>query len=182
MRSALSHQRPRDRRAAFCCRPLPIAKGCDRVRFLVFVYHCFRPHRHPGIPAAAEPFRTRRVFLPRTRKAEGKAKSGILPFLCGTYKTKYAASETTLSMLVSTPKPRVVRLKISALDAAWYSIAGMSGKATQYIIKIDIGGVTGVAAKVVGKQPPPVHIWVTANEPTFLRSDGPLYEDGPIWA
>jgi hypothetical protein len=67
------------------------------------------------------------------------------------------------------------------LDAAWYSIAGMSGKATQYIIKIDIGGVTGVAAKVVGKQPPPVHIWVTANEPTFLRSDGPLYEDGPIW-
>jgi hypothetical protein len=91
-------------------------------------------------------------------------------------------AETTLSMLVTTPKPRVVKLKISASEQDSFSIAGLVAKATHYIIKIDIGGVTGVAAKVVGKQPPPIHVWVAAgNGPVFLRSEGPLYEDGPIW-
>jgi hypothetical protein len=90
--------------------------------------------------------------------------------------------QTTLSMLVSTPKPRVVKLKISAAGQDSFSVDGLGAKATHYIIKIDIGGVTGVAAKVVGKQPPPVQVWITAgNAPLFLRSQGPLYEDGPIW-
>jgi hypothetical protein len=34
----------------------------------------------------------------------------------------------------------------------------------------------------VGKQPPPVHFWVAAGSaPVFLKSEGPLFEDGPIW-
>ena len=90
--------------------------------------------------------------------------------------------ETTLSMLVSTPKPRVVKLKISATGQDSFSIGGAEKKATHYILKIDIGGVTGVAAKVVGKQPPPEHMWIAAgNAPVFLKSEGPLYEDGPVW-
>jgi hypothetical protein len=90
--------------------------------------------------------------------------------------------ETTLSMLVSTPKPRVVKLKISASEQDSFSVGGLKSKATHYIIKVDIGGVTGVAAKVVGKQPPPVHAWVAPGDaPVFLRLDGPLFEDGPIW-
>jgi hypothetical protein len=90
--------------------------------------------------------------------------------------------ETTLSMLVSTPKPRVVKLKIAASEEDSFSIGGVGAKATHFIIKIDIGGVTGVAAKVVGKEPPPIHVWVAAgNAPVFLRSEGPLYEDGPVW-
>jgi hypothetical protein len=82
--------------------------------------------------------------------------------------------ETTLSMVVSTPKPRVVKLKISASDQDSFSVGGSVAKATHYIVKIDIGGVTGVAAKVLGKQPPPVHIWVAAGHaPVFLKSEGP---------
>ena len=91
-------------------------------------------------------------------------------------------AETTLSMLVSTPQPRVVKLKISAVGQDSFSVGGLGAKATHYIIKIDIGGVTGVVAKVVGKQPTPTHVWVAAgNAPVFLRSEGPLYDDGPIW-
>jgi hypothetical protein len=105
--------------------------------------------------------------------------NGIVPIMIGDVDPK---AETTLSMLVSTPKPRVVKLKISASDDESYTIGGgILPKATHYVMKIDIGGITGVAAKVVGKQPPPVDLWVTKDAPTFLRSDGPLYEDGPIW-
>jgi hypothetical protein len=104
--------------------------------------------------------------------------NGILPTLMGDVDPKV---ETTLSMVVSTPKPRVVQLKIAASGEDSYSIAGITGRATHYVIKIDIGGVAGVAAKVVGKQPPPIDFWVTKDAPTFLRSEGPLYEAGPIW-
>ena len=105
--------------------------------------------------------------------------NGIIPMLLGNADSK---AETTLSMLVSTPRPRIVRLKISASGQDSFSIGGSFAKATHYLIKIDIGGVTGVAAKLVGKQPPPIHIWIAAgNAPVFLRSEGPLYEDGPIW-
>jgi hypothetical protein len=105
--------------------------------------------------------------------------NGMVPMLLTEISS---TNETTLSMLVCTPKPRLVKLKISASGQDSYSIAGAAGKATQFVVNIDIGGVTGAVAKVVGKQPPPTHIWVAAGDaPAFLKSEGPLYEDGPIW-
>jgi hypothetical protein len=105
--------------------------------------------------------------------------NGILPTLLTQIDPKV---ETTLSMLVSTPKPRVVKLKITAAEPDSFAVGGVGAKATHYVIKIDIGGVTGVVAKVAGKQPPPINFWVAAgNLPVFLKSEGPLFEDGPIW-
>jgi hypothetical protein len=105
--------------------------------------------------------------------------NGILPTLLTQVDPKI---ESTLSMLVSTPKPRVVKLKINASEPESYSVGGAGAKATHYIVKIDIGGVTGVVAKVAGKQPPPIHFWIASgNMPVFLKSEGPLFEDGPIW-
>jgi hypothetical protein len=105
--------------------------------------------------------------------------NGIIPILLTEVDPKV---ETTLSMVVSTPKPRVVKLKIAASEPDSFSIGGIAAKATHYVINIDIGGVTGVVAKVVGKQPLPIHMWIAAgNAPVFLKSEGPLFEDGPIW-
>jgi hypothetical protein len=134
---------------------------------------------------------TGNVHIETTDK-DGKAKSiskqvslppdlanGIITMLLNDIDPKV---ETTLSMLVSTPAPRVVKLKISSSGEDSYSIGGSGAKATHYMIKIDIGGVTGVAAKVTGKQPPPTHVWIAAGTtPVFLKSEGPLYDDGPIW-
>jgi hypothetical protein len=90
--------------------------------------------------------------------------------------------DNTLSMLVTTPKPRLVKLKISPSEQDSFTVGGASAKATHYIVKIDIGGLTGAVAKVAGKQPPPIQFWVAAgNAPVFLKSEGPLFEDGPIW-
>ena len=90
--------------------------------------------------------------------------------------------ETTLSMLVATPEPRVVKLKIAAAGADPFSIGGSPNKATHYVMKIDLGAITGTVAKVVGKQPPPTEIWMaTGNAPIFLKSEGQMFQDGPIW-
>ena len=105
--------------------------------------------------------------------------NGIMPILMTDIDPKV---ETTLSMVVSTPKPRVVKLKIAGGMEDAFSAGGSGFKATHFVVKIDIGGITGVVAKVAGKEPPPINMWVSAgNAPAFLRSDGPLYEDGPIW-
>jgi hypothetical protein len=51
-----------------------------------------------------------------------------------------------------------------------------------YVVRVKIGGVVVVVAHFVGKQSPDTHAWVLSDDaPAFVRSDGPMYGDGPIW-
>lgn len=94
---------------------------------------------------------------------------------------QHDASETKVSMIVATPKPRLITLAFSPLPEATYTLAGFKRKALGYNIKLQLGGIAGVVAPLVGKQPPDLQIWVTAGElPTFVRETGPSFEDGPI--
>jgi hypothetical protein len=89
--------------------------------------------------------------------------------------------ETIVSMLVLSPKPRVVKLLISPLGEEPFSIAGASRKAIHYEIKIAIGGIAGMVAPLIGKAPPNIQIWVVGGQaPVFVREQGPTYSDGPV--
>jgi hypothetical protein len=89
---------------------------------------------------------------------------------------------TTLSMAAAAPKPRLVKLLISAEGEDSFSAGGSARKATRYVIKVDIGGVAGVVAPIVGKQPQDTHVWILGGDaPSFVKSEGPLYPGGPIW-
>jgi hypothetical protein len=91
------------------------------------------------------------------------------------------AGETKVSMIVSTPKPRLVTLDILPMAPATFSLAGVSRKTSAYEIKIELGGIAGVIAPVIGKQPPNIHMWIeTAEVPAFLRETGPLFEGGDM--
>jgi hypothetical protein len=58
----------------------------------------------------------------------------------------------------------------------------MSYQAIQYEVHIDIGGVAGIVAPIVGKQPPDSRVWTARAEvPILVKSDGPVLEGGPIW-
>jgi hypothetical protein len=106
--------------------------------------------------------------------------NGMLPILV--VNVLPSAQQTMLSMVVATPKPRIVKLAITPAGEDTFLVAGVSRKATHYVVKIELGGVAGVVAPVVGKQPPDTNMWVLGGEaPMFLRSEGPLYEGGPIW-
>jgi hypothetical protein len=92
-----------------------------------------------------------------------------------------AVRETTVSMVAATPKPRLVKLKISPVGEDVFSIGGSPRKAIQYAIKVDIGGLSGAIAPLVGKQPPDTHIWISRDPvPAFLKSEGPLSDAGPL--
>lgn len=89
---------------------------------------------------------------------------------------------TTLSMVATTPKPRIVQLEITPQRADPISVGNIKRNATCFVVKIRIGGIAGIIAPLVGKQPPDLHIWVVENEaPGFVRFEGSLEADGPVW-
>ena len=89
--------------------------------------------------------------------------------------------ETKIAMIVTTPKPRLVTLAISPQGAESFELAGMPHKSLAYEIKIELGGVAGLVAPIIGKQPPNLFMWIVGGEvPTFLRERGPLFEGGEI--
>lgn len=91
------------------------------------------------------------------------------------------AAETKVSMIVATPKPRIVTLDILSQIEKTFALAGTSRKARAFEIKIELGGIAGVIAPVIGKQPPNVYIWIESGEvPAFLRETGPLFEGGAL--
>jgi hypothetical protein len=87
----------------------------------------------------------------------------------------------TVSMVVATPKPRLVKLVISNVGDDKCFVAGSSRKAIHYDIKIDLGGIAGVVAPLIGKAPPNIQIWTIGGEATtFAKERGPLYPEGPM--
>jgi hypothetical protein len=93
-----------------------------------------------------------------------------------------AMPKTNVSMLVATPKPRLVKLVITPSTGDSFAIAGTPRKAICYDIKIDLGGVAGVVAPLVGKQPSDIRVWIIPGKaPGFLKMEAPLADGGPVW-
>lgn len=87
-----------------------------------------------------------------------------------------------VSMLVATPKPRLVKLAINGQGKEPFSLAGAGREALHYSIKVEIGGLAGLVAPWIGKQPPDSQIWVLGGEsPTFVKSETLSYMGGPMW-
>lgn len=88
----------------------------------------------------------------------------------------------SVSFVAATPKPRLVKLKISVAGAEPFSTAATARKATHYVLEVDIGGVAGLIAPLLGKKPPDSHVWVLEGEaPAFVKSEAALYPGGPAW-
>ena len=87
---------------------------------------------------------------------------------------------TTVSMLATTPKPRVVKLVMTAAGENAFSVGRASHTSTRYDVKLE--GLVGFIASLVGKKPPPTSVWILDGDaPTFVKAEGPLYVGGPVW-
>jgi hypothetical protein len=87
-----------------------------------------------------------------------------------------------MPMIVAAPKPRLVKLAISAQGEDPFSLGSSPRKAKHYVLKVQIGGLAGVVAPIVGKQPPDSHLWILGGEaPAFVKSLVLSYMDGPLW-
>jgi hypothetical protein len=92
------------------------------------------------------------------------------------------APPKTVSLIAATPKPRLVKLAITVAGDQPFATGGTARKATHYVLKVEIGGISGLVAPLLGKQPPDSHVWILGGEaPAFVKSEQPLYLGGPLW-
>ena len=88
----------------------------------------------------------------------------------------------TVSYMAATAKPEIVKLIVSNAGLDPFVAAAAAVKATHYVLKIDIQGLKGAIAPLVGKQPPDQHVWILTGEaPVFVASETNFFMGGPRW-
>lgn len=84
--------------------------------------------------------------------------------------------------LALSPKPRMVKLTIAREGEEPFKVGGRTYKAMKYDVRVNLGGLTGMVAPLIGKQPADTHVWVSESAvPAVVRVDGALYAEGPVW-
>jgi hypothetical protein len=105
--------------------------------------------------------------------------NGLIPILL---KNVQRDALPSMPVVAPTPKPRLVRVVMAVAGTDPFSIGGSTHKATHYVLKVDIGGIAGLLAPLMGKQPPDSHVWISEGEaPIFVRSQAPMFLGGPVW-
>jgi hypothetical protein len=106
--------------------------------------------------------------------------NGIIPTLLRNVRPE--TPPKSFSFIAAMPGPRLVKLEIGVVDHERVSMGTLQGTATNYVLKVRIGGFSGALAPLVGKQPPDSHVWILEGDvPTFFKSEQPLYVGGPVW-
>jgi hypothetical protein len=90
------------------------------------------------------------------------------------------AEQTRISYVAATPKPRLIHLVVRPDGMERFRSAGRVNHAHRFKIHVDLGGMAGIIAPILGKEPADSFAWVSADEvPAFIKSESPLYLDGP---
>ena len=92
------------------------------------------------------------------------------------------AASLTVPMVVASPKPRLVKLLITRAGLERFSAGRNAYKATRFNVKVEIGGIAGVVAPLVGKEPKEASVWIVRGEaPGFVASESQFFQDAPLW-
>jgi hypothetical protein len=78
------------------------------------------------------------------------------------------------------PRPIVLKSAMRPEGNDRYVVGGTPGRATRYLIELEIGGVKGIVADLLGKSPPEFRYWLTTGAvPGFVKFEGPMEAKGP---
>src|SRR5688572_26733048 len=161
----------------------------------VFRLEAYRLVQHgPSFPTTEISFdRKSGTYRARTQEKKGdeeKTASGTLEMPVDLHngmaltllKNLPAGTGVTGQMAVFTPKPRLIRMELTAEGEDKVRAGGDTKTATRYLVNLEVGGVAGVVASVLDKDPPDLRYWiVTGDVPAFARFEGPMYLNGPVW-
>lgn len=82
------------------------------------------------------------------------------------------------------PKPKLIELELLPVADETVLVGDQSKHATQYVLKPQIGSLVHFFGSLLGKLPSDFryHFWILSEGvPAFVRFDGPLYLNGPMW-
>jgi len=93
-----------------------------------------------------------------------------------------AGAGETVHMVAFTPAPKLIKLQMTPADSQKIVVGGSDKTATHYVLKPILGIWLKLFASLLGRTPPDNHAWiVTADVPAFVKFEGPLYMNGPVW-
>jgi hypothetical protein len=88
----------------------------------------------------------------------------------------------TVHMVAFAPKPSMIEVEMVSAAQEEVPVGIVVKTVTHYALKPKLGAVRKVFASLLGKLPPDVDAWILAEEvPAFMRYEGPLYANGPVW-
>jgi hypothetical protein len=80
------------------------------------------------------------------------------------------------------PEPMVLDLHLTPEGTDPFWVGRQKKNATRFRAEPKVTGVTGMLANLVGKQPPPIRMWIARGKaPGLVRFEGAFYVDGPTW-
>ena len=83
-----------------------------------------------------------------------------------------------VSMVAFTPKPRVIKLRLTPMADERVLLNGSTLQAARYVIRPELG----LFASLLVSDVPTVRCWILPGDaPAFLKAEGPLYFMGPVW-
>jgi len=93
-----------------------------------------------------------------------------------------ARATAAAQMVAFMPKPRLIKMSLGQEGTDSARVGGSTRKAARYLVKLEVGGLTGVVASLVGKEPPDLRYWLIPGEvPGFGKFEGAMFLKGPTW-
>jgi hypothetical protein len=87
-----------------------------------------------------------------------------------------------IHMVVFTPAPKLIKLELVPAGENKMLVGGSEKSATHYVLKPMLGIWLKFFASLLGRMPPDNHVWIaTADVPAFVKFEGPIYMNGPVW-
>jgi len=140
--------------------PETLDASIDRERYEV---------RYRADEESSEQFVTGRITLP------ADVYNGMLSLLL---KNLPGSEGAIVQVVAFTPKPRVVRLQLLPLAGDALAVGEARMRVTRWVIRPQLG----LFASLLIADVPDAQCWILPGEaPAFLKAEGPLYFQGPIW-
>ena len=150
--------------------------------------------RGPSFPESLEVSMTRDppVYSARTRSRDGKEASsqgtldvpadlanGMLGLFLRNLPTGRSES---VQIVAFTPEPRFLDVLLGPATGVPVFTGGVQRSASLFVLKPKLRGIARLVAPLIGKEPPTLRYWVLGGEvPAFLRFEGPMFLNGPVW-
>lgn len=150
----------------------------------------------PAFPRQVDVWIDRRTTEYKVRSSEGKSgKEEVLTgrldlpkdiyngMLALVLKNLLNSANETVSYLVFTPSPQVIKVKVTLMGEQTVQTGELSDKARKYALQPQIGMIQHLYGKLLGKLPAIFHYycWILADDvPGFVQFEGPLQLMGSI--
>jgi hypothetical protein len=146
--------------------------------------------RGPAFPEAIEVAFSRETGRYTARLKDDKPVEGTLTLpedlhngITGVLLKNLPPGKTATGRLAAfTPKPLMLDTTLREEGEDKYFVGDHPGTATRYLVKLEVPGVKGIVADLLGKTPPENRYWFTKGGARgFVKFEGAMFLKGPAW-